>query len=98
MKRFQTRRAGGFVAPLVVVLFLLILAAPAFALDPPWNAQPISKGLGPTYGEAWPVVPTDEAAISARQGPPLALMYWASVKPLLDKFQADAGQQAFPSA
>jgi hypothetical protein len=85
-------------APLVVGLFVLILASPAFALGPPWNAQPISQGLGPTYGEAWPVaVPAEEAAIAARQTPPLALMPYADIKPLLDKFQADATLAGVPA-
>ena len=98
MQRLQTRGVSWCVAPLVIVLFLLILAAPAFALDPPWNAQPISKGLGPTYGDAWPVpVPAEEAAIAARQTAPLALMPYADIKPLLDQFQAEAIAAGVPA-
>jgi hypothetical protein len=32
----------------------ITVSAPATAqLTPPWNGDPISAGLGPTYGEAW---------------------------------------------
>jgi hypothetical protein len=98
MQRLKMRGAGWFVAPLVIGLFVLILAAPAFALDPPWNAQPISQGLGPTYGEAWPVaIPAEEAAIAARQTAPLALMPYAAIPTLLAQFQADAAAAGVPA-
>ena len=42
-----------FLALLLVVALLLVGAAAAAAapLLPPWNGQPISHGIGPTYGE-----------------------------------------------
>lgn len=91
-------RVRWLLAPLLVILLILILAAPAQALVRPWNGQPVSQGLGPTYGEAWPISPEDagEAAIASRQGPPLALMPWAAIKPLLDQFQAEAAAAGVP--
>jgi hypothetical protein len=38
-------------------LLALAGAVPAVALadlSAPWNGQPVSIGLGPTYGESWP--------------------------------------------
>ena len=43
---------------LTLAVLVLALAAPAAALAdlaPPWDGKPISHGLGPTYGETWPV-------------------------------------------
>ena len=97
MQRLQTRGVGWFVAPLVIVLFLLILAAPAFALDPPWNALPISHGLGPTYGESWPEGSLTGEAVANMQVAPLALMPYAAVPTLLAQFQAEATAAGVPA-
>ena len=98
MHATKARAGRWLMAPLLVVLLILILAAPAQALVRPWNGQPISQGLGPTYGEAWLISPEEagEAAIASRQGAPLALMPWADVKPLLDQFQAEASAAGVP--
>ena len=98
MQTPKARARRWLMAPLLVVLLILILAAPAQALVRPWNGQPISQGLGPTYGEAWPISPAEagEAAIASRQGAPLALMPWADIKPLLDQFRAEASAAGVP--
>jgi hypothetical protein len=93
-----------FLVPLIAALLLLILAAAASAapLAAPWNGQPISPGIGPTYGEPWPVpVPSDEA-VANLQGPPhdtstLAVMPYADVAPELAKFQAEAKAAGIPA-
>ena len=88
MQRLQTRGVGWCVAPLVVVLFVLILAAPAFALDPPWNTQTITPGLGPSYGTPWPVAPSNEAVFGqiATASTNLSDVPYASIGPLLAQF------------
>ncbi len=90
-------RGRWLIAPLVIGLFLLVAVAPAFALDPPWNAQPISHGLGPTYGEAWPAGSLDGEAVASRQGAPLALMPYAAIPTLLAQFQAEAAADGVPA-
>lgn len=90
-------KSGRWIAPLFLVLFVLALAAPAFALDPPWNAEPISHGLGPTYGEEWPAGSLTGEAVASRQGAPLALMPWAAVPTLLAQFQAEAAAAGVPA-
>jgi len=86
-------------------LLALAGAVPAVALadlSAPWNGQPVSIGLGPTYGESWPVpVPSDEA-VANLQGPPhdsstLAVMPYADVAPELAKFQAEAKAAGIPA-
>ena len=49
--------------PLVLAAVLLFSAsALADPLAAPWNGQPISHGIGPTYSESWPVAcPISEA-------------------------------------
>jgi Zinc carboxypeptidase len=97
MKGSRRRRAGRLVAPLVVCLFLLVVASPAFALDPPWNGEPISHGLGPTYGETWPAGSlVGEAVASRQESTGLALMPYAAVPTLLAQFQAEAAAAGVP--
>ena len=89
---------------LLATALLLLFAAAVYAADPlaaPWNGQSISHGIGPTYGEAWPVpVPPDEA-VANLQGPPpdnstLAVMPYADIGPELQKFQNEAKAAGFP--
>ena len=63
-----------------LVLTAIWLAAPAVAqTGPPWDGNPISPGLGPTYGEEWCAPPT--GSIANQQGAPLALIpYQSSVR------------------
>ena len=90
--------------PLLAALLLLLLAAAASAapLAAPWNGQPISPGIGPTYGEPWPVpVPSDEAVVNLQGSPhdssTLAVMPYADVAPELAKFQAEAKAAGIPA-
>jgi hypothetical protein len=88
----------------IAALLTLVGAGAALAapLAAPWNGQPISPGVGPTYGETWPVpVPPDEA-VANLQGAPhdastLAVMPYADVAPELAKFQAEAKAAGLPS-
>ena len=91
-----------YLVPLLAaaLLFLFVGTAYAAPLAAPWNGQPISHGIGPTYGESWPVpVPPDEA-VANLQDPSqstLALMPYADIAPELQKFQDDAKAAHIPA-
>jgi Zinc carboxypeptidase len=92
-----------FIALVVLGLLMLVVAAPALAvtLSPPWNGQPVSPGIGPTYGEPWPVpVPTNEAVAALQGQPPanstLAVMPYADIAAELQKFQSEAKAAGLP--
>ena len=92
-----------FLALLLVAFLLLVVAAAAAAapLPPPWDGNPISHGIGPSYGETWPVpVPTDEAVYNLQGAPhdtsTLAVMPYADVGPLLAQFQTEASCANLP--
>ena len=87
----------------IAVLLTLVVAVPALAapLAAPWTGQPVSPGIGPTYGEPWPVpVPSGEA-VANLQGAPhdsstLAVMPYADIAAELAKFQAEAKAAGLP--
>ena len=88
---------------MLTLLTLGLLAAagvvPAVALADlaaPWNGQPVSPGLGPTYGEPWPVAPPADEAASLLQGAPLAIMPYADIAPVLAQIQAEAAAAGIP--
>jgi flagellin-like hook-associated protein FlgL len=84
---------------LTIGVLCIAAAAPAVALAdlaPPWNGQPVSHGIGPTYGEPWPVAPPADEAISALQGAPLAVMPYADIGPILQQIQNEAAAAGIP--
>jgi hypothetical protein len=101
VKEFSMRR---WFLTLLLVAFLLLVGASAAAaapLLPPWDGNPITHGLGPSYGETWPVpVPTGEAVYNLQGAPhdtsTLALMPYADVGPLLAQFQTEATAAGLP--
>jgi Zinc carboxypeptidase len=65
------------------------VSAPATAqLTPPWDGNPISPGLGPTYEEEWCAPPT--GSIATQQGPPLALIPYEAIECTLAGFEEEA--------
>ncbi|MGH2738028.1 MAG: M14 family zinc carboxypeptidase [Actinomycetota bacterium] len=82
---------------LATALFLVasatVLSGPVGAQTaPPWDGNPISPGLGPTYGETWCAPPS--GATAEQQGPPLALIPYEAIGCTLQRFEdeaADAG-------
>jgi hypothetical protein len=89
----------------VSVAVTLVLAAPALAiittsagaqLAPPWDGNPISAGLGPTYGEAWCAEAAPGSSIANQQGPPLALMPQEAIQCTLDRFLDEADAAGIP--
>jgi hypothetical protein len=72
----------------------IAISTPASAqLTPPWDGNPISAGLGPTYDEEWCAPATGE---NVPQGPPLAVMPYAAIECSLDQFQAEAAEAGVP--
>jgi Zinc carboxypeptidase len=81
---------------LVVAASAIGIPAPAGAqLAPPWDGNPISPGLGPTYGEEWCAPATGES-VSKQQGPPLALIPNAAIECTLQQFHAEAAAAGVP--
>ncbi|MGH2545455.1 MAG: M14 family zinc carboxypeptidase [Actinomycetota bacterium] len=79
---------------LVLVASAAVLSAPAGAqLAPPWDGNPISPGLGPTYDEAWCAPATGE---NVPQTAPLAIIPYAAIGCTLDQFQAEAAAAGVP--
>jgi hypothetical protein len=84
-------------ATLVLAASAVALTVPATAqLSPPWDGNPISAGLGPTYDEPWCADPAPGSSIANQQGAPLALMPVEAIACTLDGFQAEAEAAGIP--
>ena len=93
VSRRSTKMSMSFAATLV--LAVIWLAAPAGAqTGPPWDGNPISPGLGPTYGEEWCAPPS--GSIANQQGSPLALIPYEAVECTLAQFEAEAAAAGVP--
>lgn len=87
------------------VAVTLALVAPAIAittpagalLGPPFDGNPISAGLGPTYGEAWCAEAAAGTSIANQQGAPLALIPQEAIQCTLDQFLAEAAAAGIPN-
>jgi hypothetical protein len=81
-----------------VAVLVSALTTPAGAQQtPPWDGNPISRGLGPTYGEAWCEPPTPGSGEARQQGPPLAIVPGEAVGCTLAGFEAEARAAGVPS-
>jgi hypothetical protein len=82
------------------MLAAALVASPAPAqiptLAPPWDGNPISPGLGPTYGEPWCAEAAPGSSIANQQGSPLALIPQEAVGCTLAKFEAEAAAKGVP--
>jgi hypothetical protein len=73
-------------AACIAVAATITVAPPASAqLAPPWNGDPISAGLGPTYGEAWCADAAPGSNIAGQQDQPLALIPYEAISCTLDQ-------------
>ncbi|MGH2635618.1 MAG: M14 family zinc carboxypeptidase [Actinomycetota bacterium] len=90
----------------VSIAVTLVLAVPALAiittsagaqLAPPWDGNPISPGLGPTYGETWCADAAPGSSIANQQGDPLALIPYEAIACTLDQFNAEAAAAGIPN-
>ncbi len=102
-RRTRTPRTWASIAlALALAAATVALATPASAqLAPPWDGNPISAGLGPTYGEPWCAEAAPGSSIANQQdfdGPAfqdtLALLPQEAIACTLDQIiqeGADAG-------
>jgi hypothetical protein len=93
--RTPSRMTAAITALLVVVSILAggLQVSPAEAQDPPFDGNPISPGLGPTYGEGWCASPAGE---SVPQTAPLAIIPYAAITCTLELFEAEAAANGVP--
>ena len=81
----------------MVLAATIAASAPATAqLAPPWDGNPISHGLGPTYGETWCADPAPGSSIANQQDKPLALIPQEAIACTLDQFNQEAADAAVP--
>jgi hypothetical protein len=62
----------------------------------PWNGEPISAGLGPTYGEEWCAQAEPDGSIDEQQDAPLALIPYEAIECTLQQFEAEADAAGVP--
>jgi Zinc carboxypeptidase len=93
VRSFHRVRAIVTVGALVATSAMAIPAPAGAQSGPPWNGEPISAGLGPTYGEEWCASAAGE---NVPQQPPLALIPYAAVRCTLEQFQAEAEDAGVP--
>ncbi len=76
---------------------LMVPVSASAQLAPPFDGNPISAGLGPTYGEAWCADAAPGSNIANQQGPPLALIPLEAIQCTLDGFQTEAANAGIPT-
>jgi hypothetical protein len=82
------------IAVAVAVSATFGISTPAAAQpEAPWNGEPISAGLGPTYGEEWCASAAGE---NVPQNPPLALIPYSAIGCTLEQFKAEAEDADVP--
>ena len=62
----------------------------------PWDGNPITAGLGPTYGEQWCAEPEPGTSLAEQQDDPLALIPTAAIGCTLERFQKEAKAAGVP--
>jgi Zinc carboxypeptidase len=88
---------GSIAVTLVVAASAVAISTPAVAqLAPPWDGNPISRGLGPTYGEAWCAEAQPGSSIATQQGPPLFLIPYEAIGCTLQRFEQEAADAGVP--
>jgi Zinc carboxypeptidase len=94
--RGASKRLTRLSASIAFGLILVALAgvSPAGAPPaPPFDGDPVSPGLGPTYGEEWCAPAGTE---NVPQSAPLALIPNAAIRCTLDRFEAEAAAAGVP--
>jgi Zinc carboxypeptidase len=88
-------KLGAIAVTLVVAASAVALTAPAVAQPAaPWDGNPVSAGLGPTYGEPWCAPPS--GAIAEQQDAPLALIPYEAIECTLEQFEEEADAAGVP--
>ena len=84
-------------AATIALIAAIAVSSPAGAqLAPPWDGNPISPGLGPTYGEAWCADAAPGSSIANQQDKPLALLPVEAIACTLDQFNDEAEGAGIP--
>ena len=94
--RGASKRLTRLSASIALGMILVALAgvSPAGAQPaPPFDGDPVSPGLGPTYGEEWCAPAGTE---NVPQSAPLALIPNAAIRCTLDRFEAEAAAAGVP--
>jgi hypothetical protein len=77
-----------------LIFAAIALAAPVGAQTaPPFDGNPVSPGLGPTYGEEWCAPVGSE---NVPQSAPLAIIPYAAIRCTLDQFEDEAAAAGVP--
>ena len=80
---------------LALVVAAIAFSSPAGAqTGPPWDGNPVSPGLGPTYGETWCASAAGE---NVPQSAPLALIPYGAIGCTLEQFKAEAATAGVPN-
>ena len=83
------------ISTIALLVAAIALASPAGAQSgPPWDGNPVSSGLGPTYGEEWCAPATGE---NVPQSAPLALIPYGAIGCTLEQFKAEAAAAGVPN-
>ena len=78
-----------------LVVAAIAFSSPAAAqTGPPWDGNPVSPGLGPTYGETWCASAAGE---NVPQSTPLALIPYGAIGCTLEQFKAEAAAAGVPN-
>ena len=91
------KRASALAAGIAFVATLTVTSPASAQLAPPWDGNPVSAGLGPTYGEEWCEPPAPGSSIAAQQNQPLALMPVEAIECTLEQFQQEAADAFIPN-
>ncbi|MGH2652670.1 MAG: M14 family zinc carboxypeptidase, partial [Actinomycetota bacterium] len=96
-----TRRSTRIFLSIAVMLLVtqgaIGVSTPAGAQQAaPWNGEPISPGLGPTYGEEWCAQAQPESNIDEQQDAPLALIPYEAIECTLQQFEVEAAAAGVP--
>jgi Zinc carboxypeptidase len=92
VRRFSRLSISTAVALLVAAI---AFSSPAAAQSgPPWDGNPVSPGLGPTYGENWCASAAGE---NVPQSAPLALIPYGAIGCTLEQFKTEAATAGVPN-
>jgi hypothetical protein len=97
VSRASRKRSKTFawVTAILAMAAAIAVSSPAGAQSaPPWDGNPISPGLGPTYGEPWCAAPS--GSIADQQDDPLALIPYEAIGCTLEQFEAEAAAGGVP--
>jgi hypothetical protein len=84
-----------WVTAILATASAIAVSSPAGAQSaPPWDGNPISPGLGPTYGEPWCAPPS--GGIAEQQDDPLALIPYEAIECTLQQFEVEAAANGVP--